>query len=225
MTDFQKFPSIPRYRKDIQITEKIDGTNAAIGIQPAINEDYTPNPLFGHAPREDCITDEAGNPVHVYAQSRSRIITPGKSTDNYGFAQYVRDNASNLYLLLGAGIHYGEWYGSGINRNYGLTERRFALFNTARYTTDSLYNNGVIDARTLRIDVVPTLYTGPAYYTPEGSHVPQDAVRNAMDALSITGSHLVPGFMNPEGVVIFHTASRQRYKATYDYDEGKWTAQ
>ena len=32
MTEFQKYPSIPRYRKDISITEKIDGTNAAVVI-------------------------------------------------------------------------------------------------------------------------------------------------------------------------------------------------
>ena len=32
--EFQKFPSIPRFSRDIVITEKIDGTNAAVYVEP-----------------------------------------------------------------------------------------------------------------------------------------------------------------------------------------------
>lgn len=218
MSQFQKFPSIPRYRKDIRIYEKADGTNACVAIHPFTNEDGTPNPVAYDAPKEDVILDEANQPVHVYAQSRSKVITPGKSTDNYGFAHYVRENQYSLYLSLGIGYHFGEWYGSGINRNYGLDHKRFMLFNPDRYP--GLKEEGFAP---LNVDVAPLLYSGPARYGAPGEPE-RDAVTDAMDALLHGGSRLVPGFMDPEGVVIFHTASRQLYKATFDYDEGKWTA-
>lgn len=217
MSQFQKFPSIPRYRKDIKVYEKIDGTNAGVAIQPFTNEDGTPNPVAYDAPAEDVILSEANEPVHVYAQARNRVITPGKSTDNYGFAQWVRENQYSLYLSLGTGYHFGEWYGSGINRNYGLDHKRFMLFNPDRYA--SVKEDGFAPKN---VDVAPLLYSGPPTYRYGGQQ--HDAVEEALDGLKHHGSYLVPGFMNPEGVVIFHTASRQLYKATFDYDEGKWTA-
>ena len=66
----------------------------------------------------------------VAVGSRKRWIAPGKSTDNFGFAGWVE-----RLLGLGEGIHYGEWYGSGIQSGYGLVdgEKRFALFNTDRW--------------------------------------------------------------------------------------------
>jgi hypothetical protein len=38
-------------------------------------------------------------------------------------------------------------------------------------------------------------------------------------ALQQDGSVAVPGFMRPEGVVVFHTASRTLYKVTLEGDE------
>jgi len=61
----------------------------------------------------------------VFAQSRKRLITPQQ--DNFGFAAWVQANEEALYAL-GPGYHYGEWYGLGIQRGYGLDHRRFALF-------------------------------------------------------------------------------------------------
>src|ERR1700744_5037408 len=94
--EFKPWPKTPRYFRDITITEKIDGTNAAIGIQPVAGSDY---PM-------------------VYAQSRKRIIT--KDDDNYGFARWVYDNCETLVEDLGYGLHFGEWWGKGIQRSYGL---------------------------------------------------------------------------------------------------------
>ena len=37
--------------------------------------------------------------------------------------------------------------------------------------------------------------------------------------LEIKGSVLVPGFMRPEGVILYHTASRQNYKILLENDE------
>jgi hypothetical protein len=54
-------------------------------------------------------------------------------------------------LTLGPGRHFGEWWGAGIQRRYGLTEKRFSLFNVTRWG----------EARPACCHVVPTLYRGP----------------------------------------------------------------
>src|SRR5271165_3703942 len=103
--DFQAFPKIPRLNREIVITEKIDGTNASIHIA----EDGT-----------------------VFTGSRTKWITP--NDDNKGFARWVKEHEDELRTGLGYGTHYGEWWGAGIGRRYGLTEKRFSLFNTTRWT-------------------------------------------------------------------------------------------
>lgn len=80
MITFKEWPKTPRLLRDIVITEKIDGTNAAIGIVPAEGV------IVGDPAVITEITVDSGETFAVYAQSRTRLITPGKSTDNYGFA-------------------------------------------------------------------------------------------------------------------------------------------
>lgn len=104
--EFQSWPKISRVNKVFNqcvVTEKLDGTNAQILIQD-------------------------GKIVAI--GSRNRFITP--EDDNFGFASWVMKNEEEI-LKLGEGRHYGEWYGSGIQRNYGLKERRFSLFNPYKY--------------------------------------------------------------------------------------------
>ena len=101
---FAPMPKIARLNREIIITEKIDGTNASVHIVP----------------------DFETGACKVLAASRTRWITP--QNDNLGFAAWVEANREGL-LQLGPGHHFGEWWGRGINRNYGLTERRFSLFN------------------------------------------------------------------------------------------------
>lgn len=190
MTEFRKYPSIPRYRKDIQVTEKIDGSNAAI-----------------------VIGDDGAT---VRAQSRNRFVTP--DDDNHGFARWVYENREELVEVLPDGYHYGEWWGSGINRGYGLKggEKHFTLFNPARY------EELVLPPELLT--TVPVLYEGPAQTRDdEGNSI--DMTDVVMEHLKRNGSFLFHAqcFPDPEGVVIFHTASRQLYKVTYNFDEGKWT--
>lgn len=176
--EFRAWPKTPRLRRDITITEKIDGTNGAI------------------------IVTEDGR---VAAQSRNRLITPGKATDNYGFAGWVYANAGELADLLGPGHHYGEWWGSGIQRNYGLTggEKRFSLFNAHRYGGMELRN---VDG----LGVVPVLYQGPWG---------NDAIDETLAELRISGSYAEPGFMSPEGVIVYHAASKQVFKVLIENDE------
>lgn len=170
--EFREFPKIPRLNRDVIITEKIDGTNAAV-----------------------VVTDGG-----VYAQSRKRIITPGD--DNFGFAGWVAQNAEALASVLGPGWHYGEWYGLGIQRGYGLTERRFALFNPDRYAE--------APSQLERVDVVPVL----ARHT-----FTDNIVKYALHQLREDGSQLVPGFKPAEGIVVYHTAGRHTYKVLLENDD------
>lgn len=133
----------------------------------------------------------------VTAGSRSRWITP--TDDNFGFARWVHEHAEELSKL-GPGYHYGEWWGAGIQRRYGLSEKRFSLFNTSRWTDD---------VRPACCGVVPVLGQGT-----------QDdgVVEAALTRLRVEGSVAAPGFMSPEGIVVYHTASRSLFKVTLDRD-------
>lgn len=169
--EFQSFNKIARLNREIIITEKIDGTNAQI----AIDLDGT-----------------------VRAGSRNRWITP--EADNYGFARWVKNNSDYLIRTLGYGRHFGEWWGQGIQRNYGLKYRMFSLFNTSRWSgldTDIL-------------SIVPVLYSGI---------FSMEAINNSLRLLRENGSVAAPGFMNPEGIVIYHVAANQLFKVTLENDE------
>lgn len=176
--EFKSFRKIPRLYRECIITEKIDGTNAQVVIPE--------------------IPYEA-----IKVGSRNRWITPGKKTDNYDFASFVYNNEEAIRKL-GPGTHFGEWWGAGIARKYGLTERRWSLFNwTNRPLPDGLPSN---------ITVVPVLYTGMFSTT---------IVTLELDKLVASGSIAAPGFMNPEGVVVNHLASGTLYKITTDGDGHK----
>lgn len=209
MSTFEAWPKIPRWNREIVITEKIDGTNAAIIIEPVSPVSPPGNADYALA----YVPDSETEGFRVYAQSRTRLIRPG--ADNYGFAAWVKEHADRLVALLGPGRHFGEWYGAGIQRGYGLDHKRFALFNVGRWSPEDTLGSG------LPVDVVPILgragspsemaYLGFDEYEPE--------IMAVLHGLARSGSALVPGFMKPEGVVLFHTASRQTYKVLLEGDD------
>jgi hypothetical protein len=183
---FEAFPKIPRLRQArCYITEKIDGTNAQI-----------------------LVPEDPAAPLIV--GSRNRWISPGKTTDNYGFAAWVAENEVELRKL-GVGRHYGEWYGAGIGpRKYGLSDRRFALFNWRRWQGE--------ERRALLpscVQVVPVLYDGP-YDT--------IAVNETIERLRKDGSVLVPGFMDPEGIVLEYGRNLSKYTFGGDGHKGPETS-
>jgi hypothetical protein len=185
--EFEAFPKITRLKRACVITEKIDGTNAQIAIEALDGyEDYDPNCVF------------SADGLALYVGSRTRWITPGD--DNFGFAAWVKDHAEEL-LGLGEGRHFGEWWGRGIQRNYGLQERKFSLFNTSRWGNSS---------RPSCCDYVPVLYAGD-FFT--------GAVEEALEKLRSLGSIAAPGFMKPEGIVVYHAASKTMFKCTIEKDE------
>lgn len=175
---FTPFPKIPRLKRNCTITEKLDGTNAQVHIT------------------EDGV---------VYAGSRNRFISQGD--DNFGFAAWVCAHKDEL-LKLGPGTHFGEWWGLGIQRGYGLAERRFSLFDVNRWdSSTALYGSEELAPECC--SVVPVLYEGP-YST--------DVVDDTLARLWEHGSKAAPGYFNPEGVCVYHHAGRQYYKVLLEND-------
>ena len=170
--EFHAFPKISRFRREVVITEKLDGTNAAVGV-----------------------TDDGV----VYAQSRKRLITV--DADNYGFARWVAEHEDALRVELGPGLHFGEWWGQGIQRKYGLDEKRFSLFNVLRWK----------DAPLAVCNLVPTIVHSEVFE--------QDDIDLALELLREGGSMAAPGFMDPEGIVIYHRASNTLFKQTLEGDD------
>lgn len=190
--EFKEFPKIARLSREAIITEKIDGTNASV----CIGEDGT-----------------------FATGSRTRWITP--QDDNYGFSRWAHEHKDEL-MTLGVGLHFGEWWGGGIQRNYGLPkdDKRFWLFNVSRWCmhgqTPQRIPTG--DPRIVKMQdalpqccgLVPVLHRG----------IFDTAICALMlDELKATGSKAVPGFMRPEGIVVFHTAANIGFKKTIDRDD------
>lgn len=151
--EFKPWPKIVRIenKRAPVFTEKLDGTNACI----AIGEDGS-----------------------FHCQSRNKII--GIHDDNYGFANWVEANKEEV-LKLGPGYHFGEWWGFGIQRGYGMTEKKFSLFNTRRW--------GEHNPPPAGIGVVPMIRAS--------------SIEEAKEILVSNGSFAAPGFMNVEGLVMY----------------------
>lgn len=175
--DFVAFPKMARHSRPVIVTEKIDGTNAQVHIT------------------------DAGE---IYAGSRTRWITP--TDDNYGFAKWVEAHSTEL-MGLGPGSHFGEWWGAGIQRRYGMSEKRFSLFNVVRWTETPPPPCCLL---------VPVLWEGP-FERLDFAMVLAELARN--------GSRAAPGFMQPEGAVIWHTAARVGFKKTLEKDDEPKSAQ
>lgn len=167
---FKEFTKIPRLSRDCIVTEKIDGTNACIYI---------------------------GENGDFFVGSRKRWITP--NDDNYNFAKWAYMHKDEL-MQLGPGYHYGEWWGEGIQRKYGLNEKRFSLFNVSRWG----------ELRPACCHIVPVLYRG-IFNTSE--------IDIVLNKLKLSGSVASPGFMKPEGIVIYHIPGNTMFKKTIEKDD------
>lgn len=185
--EFQEFPKMARLTRDCLITEKIDGTNAQI-----------------------LITEDGG----FYTGSRTRWITP--SDDNHGFSRWAHEHKDCL-MGLGVGRHFGEWWGSGVQRGYGLQkgEKRFGLFNVSRWVQN--WKDGLRaplgEGQGYAPEcchVVPLLYRGTFSV---------EAADHYLKTLKEEGSRAAPGFMKPEGIVVFHIAAQMGFKKTIEKDE------
>jgi hypothetical protein len=191
---FEPMGKIPRLSRNIVVTEKLDGTNASIAITPFTE-------IVTSRERNWAVWFDVSTHMYIYAGSRSRWLDTSSKGDNYGFAKWVETNAQEL-MKLGPGHHFGEWWGAGIQRGYGLDHKRFSLFNTHRWGDSAV--------RPACCDVVPVLY--------QGEFTISD-VEITLGELRRSGSQAAPGFMNPEGVVIYHTAGNYLFKKTLEKDD------
>lgn len=191
--EFVPFQKISRYSRKVTVTEKIDGTNGCVFV---------------------------GEDGEFLVGSRSRWITPGN--DNHGFAAWSYEHKEEL-LQLGPGRHFGEFWGSGIQRGYGLQkgDKRFSLFNVSRWCLYgqepkiTVNGEGVEKVQSVLpecVGLVPVLWEGTF-----DNLVVGDVLRD----LHLFGSVAAPGFMAPEGIVIYHTAAGMYFKKTFKNDEGK----
>ena len=191
-TEFVEFPKIARLSRECIITEKIDGTNGCISI---------------------------GESGEFQVGIRTRWITPEQ--DNYGFARWACDNKETL-LQLGPGRHFGEWWGGGIQRGYGLLkgEKRFSLFNVTRWCLHGTEPKRIAcaDPRIEKyqevlpegLSLVPELWRG---------EFNTERVVTELERLRTLGSIAAPGFMKPEGIICFHVAANVGFKKTIEKDE------
>jgi hypothetical protein len=215
--EFRPFPKMARLSRECYVTEKIDGTNASIFIEP--------KPVIGSdISKVTAITDD----FLIYAGSRTRWITP--QDDNFGFAQWVKEHATEL-VALGAGHHFGEWWGSGIQRNYGFKngERFFSLFNAGRWVEHDMpvevasvsWDYKTKEMRTKMQEhapacckVVPVL--DRCLFDDTYDDVP--VADSALRFLEKYGSVAAAGFMNPEGIIVYHVAAGIGFKKTIEDD-------
>ena len=189
---FVSFGKIERWKEPVEctITQKLHGTNAHILIEKLV------------VSSESGPTDPQLNYTKWVVQvgSRTRWIRVGD--DNYGFAAWVEKNKVELIDFLGEGHHFGEWCGPGINSGEGLDEKTFVLFDWWKHAYKPLPKG---------VALVPVLYNGPwNEYT----------MSIVMNELKTQGSRLRPGFMRPEGVVMY--LNGRSYKSTFEQEETAW---
>lgn len=191
--EFVPYGKTPRLKRSIVITEKIDGTNAQVVITTEAYE----NEQFAVG-ANGVVANDFGLVMRV--GSRNRWITPGKDTDNFGFAGWCHENAAELFKL-GVGQHFGEWWGQGVARGYGMDRKVFSLFNTVRWGSHNPETPACCS-------VVPVLLVGDLTH-----------VDGVLGALRYEGSVASPGFMNPEGIIVYHSAAKMSFKVLLDNDE------
>jgi hypothetical protein len=204
MVEFQEFEKISRLNREVIVTEKIDGTNGQVHIRPAEGSQLE----YGY----DTQVEINGVPHYLRAGSRSRWVPHVGNDDNCGFGRWVYQNAHEL-AALGPGAHFGEWWGAGIQRKYGLASKRWSLFNVGRWKDAREDDLPLADKQQYAppcCHVVPVIARGIGF---------DAVVQQALTTLRQQGSLASPGFMKPEGIVAFHTHSRTLFKVTLERDE------
>jgi hypothetical protein len=167
-------------------------------------EPFTPFPKMARLQREVIITEKIdGTNAQIFITDDGKMLTGSRTRwispedDNFGFAAWAR----------------------GIQRNYGLKERRFSLFNVSRWClhgeTPKQIPTG--DPRIVKMqDVLPAC----CHLVPvlrRGINITTMA-ESALYELRQRGSVAAPGYKFPEGIVIFHVAAKVGFKQTIEGD-------
>lgn len=213
--EFEGWPKTPRLSNGgVTITEKIDGTNACVIIFPIDTVEAWGQDAIDHG-GVAWVHDPVRADIQylVGAQSRKRLIFP--DADNAGFARWVQDNAAELVDLLGPGRHFGEWWGQGIQRRYGMDHKVFSLFNWHKWSKVAKdWDEWSERARGVNMTYVPALYIG------KFSDV---NIQNTLDFLRENGSVAAAEWgvtgQPAEGVVIRHRDLGGNLKAFVENDD------
>lgn len=114
-------------------------------------------------------------------------------------------------INLGPGQHFGEWWGCGIQRGYGIKEKRFSLFNVSRWRvksddSDQAGKEVIPDC----CNLVPVVAAGI---------FSQSIIDSSLNYLTENGSQAAQGFNTPEGIIIYHRASNTLFKKLIENDQ------
>lgn len=144
---FYKYPSIEQFR---HVVRSVQHQTRYVGVGEDGKPEYDPSkklPKLSFMVQEKLHGTNSGVVItkegDVYAQSRTRVITPEK--DNYGFAQFVEDNKEyflneSLFELSAANkmlaepfelkglVVFGEFCGNGIQKNVAVSEIEKSFF-------------------------------------------------------------------------------------------------
>ena len=132
----------------------------------------------------------------------------------------IEKSFSKVELMkLGTGRHFGEWWGQGIQRKYGLDHKRFSLFNVARWhlAGEEAQVIPCADPRIVKhTEELPSCCRLVPLLSREVFNT--NLINCAISCLSSTGSVAAPGFMKPEGIIVFHIAGNVGFKKTIEDD-------
>ena len=99
-----------------------------------------------------------------------------------------------------------------------MNQLRFSLFNVGRWALGPAHAEKCACGNCPTLDkvlpdcvgLVPVLYEGP---------FSSDIVDQTLEDLRANGSKAAPGFMKPEGIIVYHAAARSLFKVTIEKDE------
>ena len=135
------------------------------------------------------------SPTDLFGLVETEITSLEPTTPRNKVRYDIEVEDTHNFIANGVLVH-----NSGIQRGYNLPkgEKRFSLFNV------SIWND---ENKPECCYVVPTLYTG---------EFDTGAVAVAGNLLSNNGSLASPGFMNVEGLIVFHSSANHYFKAPFD---------
>lgn len=197
------WPTIPRLTESLIVTEKLDGVFGKIHISDYPPSTYTSDHTVTKTPD--------GRAFIVTAATRDFKLK--HDTDYFGFREWVYAHAQSLAMILGPGDHFGEWWGGGIRRGYGLPDgdRRFSLFDFNRWS--SMIGQTLEMTEVDEIRVVPIITTLSSFDSSD--------IHRLLDLLRRTGSYAEVGYKPAEGVVIYNTDGLPVVKAVLKDDRPK----
>jgi len=201
MSEYPKYPSIERFENIYSIiSEKVDGTNGLIEIE---YDDGLLAVRFGSRNRWLTLSSDNAGFMNFFAMFAKKIaivpdILRAKAVNELDNRNKVCSNPIRIY---------GEWYGKGIQRGYGLDTKYFMPFHT-------ILAEALIEANVPNIMPPHIMYTGK---------FDKQIADDMMNLLRTHGSGVTPGYFNPEGIVVYFPTYQFCLKDTFE--GAKWKLQ